>query len=226
MPVLVAPSILSADFANLAADIKRAEDGQADWLHVDVMDGHFVPNLTIGAPVVKSLHKNTKLPLDVHLMITHPDRFLEDFAEAGATYCTVHVEASTHLQRTLSHIRKLGMKAGVALNPATPPDTLQYVLGDLDLVLVMSVNPGYGGQAFIPAVVPKISVIRKMLDDAGNHQALVSVDGGINVDTARIVTAAGAGVLVAGKSVYGAPDVGAAIRELHECGSASGRKAG
>src|SRR5581483_703641 len=157
MPVLVAPSILSADFANLASEIKRAEDGKADWLHVDVMDGHFVPNLTIGAPVVKSLRKNTHLPLDVHLMITDPDRYLEDFAQAGSTYLTVHAEAATHLQRTLSQIRSLGMKAGVALNPATPEDVLSYVLDDVDLVLVMSVNPGFGGQKFIPAVVPKIT---------------------------------------------------------------------
>jgi ribulose-phosphate 3-epimerase len=216
MALIVAPSILSADFANLASEIKRAEDGKADWLHVDVMDGHFVPNLTIGAPVVKSLKKNTRLPLDVHLMITDPDRYLEDFAEAGSTYCTVHAEAATHLQRTLSHIRKLGMKAGVALNPATPPDVLQYVLNDLDLVLVMSVNPGFGGQAFINAVVPKISIVRRMLNDAGNQNAHVSVDGGINPDTARIVTAAGANVVVAGKSVYGSADVGAAIKQLHE----------
>ena len=227
MSVLVAPSILSADFANLAAEIKRAEEGKADWLHVDVMDGHFVPNLTIGAPVVKSIKKNTSLPLDVHLMISDPDRYLEDFAEAGSTYCTVHVEACVHLQRTLSHIRKLGMKAGAALNPATPPECLEYVLKDLDLVLVMSVNPGFGGQAFIDAVVPKITVVRKMLDDAGNRRALISVDGGINVDTASVVSAAGAGVLVAGKSVYGSNDIAAAIRQLRESGTrGQSRKAG
>lgn len=226
MTVIVAPSILSADFANLASEIKRAEEGKADWLHVDVMDGHFVPNLTIGPPVVKSIRKNTKLPLDVHLMITDPDRYLEDFAEAGSTYLTVHVEACTHLQRTLAQIRKLGMKAGVALNPATPAETLQYVLNDLDLVLVMSVNPGFGGQAFIPAVVPKVSRVRAMLNEAGNKQAFVSVDGGINVETGRTVTAAGANVLVAGKSVYGAADLSAAIRQLHDCDSAGERKAG
>jgi ribulose-phosphate 3-epimerase len=227
MSVLVAPSILSADFANLASEIKRAEDGNADWLHVDVMDGHFVPNLTIGAPVVKSLRKNTRLPLDVHLMITDPDRFLEDFAEAGADHIYVHTEACTHLQRTLSQIRKLGMKAGVALNPATPPEVLSYVLADIDLVLVMSVNPGFGGQAFIPAVVPKITQIRRMLDEAGRHEALINVDGGINSDTTKLVTEAGASVVVAGKSVYGAPDVAQAIRQLHESGAkVTGRKAG
>jgi ribulose-phosphate 3-epimerase len=222
--VLVAPSILSADFANLAQDIKRAEDGKADWLHVDVMDGHFVPNLTIGPPVVKSIHKNTRLPLDVHLMITDPDKYLEDFAEAGATYLTVHSEACIHLERTLTQIRKLGMKAGVALNPATPQDHIKYVLANLDLVLVMSVNPGFGGQQFISAVLPKIEAIRKMLDAAGRKDVLVSVDGGITVDTAKQVTAAGANVLVAGKSVYGAPDIAAAIRQLHECGKDSNLK--
>ena len=221
MSVIVAPSILSADFANLASEIKRAEEGKADWLHVDVMDGHFVPNLTIGAPVVKSLRKNTRLPLDVHLMITDPDRYLEDFAEAGSTYVTVHAEACTHLQRTLSQIRKLNMKAGVALNPATPPDVLSYVLDDIDLVLIMSVNPGFGGQAFIPAVVPKVKVVRKMLDDAGRQDALISVDGGINAETAKLVTTAGAGVLVAGKSVYGAADLSVAIRQLKEAASAA-----
>ncbi len=226
MGILVAPSILSADFANLAADIKRAEDGKADWLHVDVMDGHFVPNLTIGAPVVRSLRNVTQLPLDCHLMVSDPDRFLEDFAQAGATYLTVHTEACVHLQRTLSQIRKLGMKAGVALNPSTPEQVLEYVLQDLDLVLVMSVNPGFGGQAFIPAVVPKISAIRKMLDEAGNKQALISVDGGINTETGSVVTAAGANVLVAGKSVYGATDVTAAIRHLHQCGPKNVCKAG
>jgi ribulose-phosphate 3-epimerase len=149
-------------------------------------------------------------------MITDPDRYLEDFAEAGSTYVTVHAEACTHLQRSLSQIRKLNMKAGVALNPATPPDVMSYVLADIDLVLIMSVNPGFGGQAFIPAVVPKVQVVRKMLDDAGRHDALISVDGGINAETAKLVTAAGAGVLVAGKSVYGAPDLAAAIRQLKE----------
>ena len=216
MPVLVAPSILSADFANLASEIKRAEDGHADWLHVDVMDGHFVPNLTIGAPVVKSLRANTKLPLDVHLMITDPDKYLDDFAKAGSNHVYVHQEACVHLQRTLSEIRKLGMKAGVALNPATPPETLAYVLDDIDLVLIMSVNPGFGGQKFIPSAVPKIRHLRSMLDLAGRNDVIINVDGGINAETARSVTAAGAGAVVAGKSVYGSKDVAAAIKELHE----------
>jgi len=214
MPVLISPSILSADFSKLGVEIERAEQAKADWIHVDVMDGHFVPNLTIGAPVVRSLKKITKLPLDVHLMITQPDRYLEDFAEAGASYITVHAEACTHLQRTLSHIRKLGKKAGVALNPATLPDVLRYVAEDVDLVLVMTVNPGFGGQKFIGEVLPKISIIREMFDKAGKTDLRIAVDGGINSETAKLVTAAGADVLVAGSSIYGAPDVGKAISAL------------
>lgn len=214
MSVLIAPSILSADFAQLGAEVNRAEKASADWIHVDVMDGQFVPNLTIGPPVVRSLRKSTKLPLDVHLMIVEPDRYLEEFCAAGADYITVHAEACTHLQRTLSHIRKLGKKAGVALNPGTCPEVLRYVLADLDLVLVMSVNPGFGGQKFIPAVVPKVREVRDMLDRAGFTTAHVSVDGGINHETAKIVVAAGADVLVAGNAVYGAPDIEQAIRRL------------
>ncbi len=218
MSILVAPSILSADFANLSADLKKAEDGGADWIHVDVMDGHFVPNITIGPPVVKSLRANTKLPLDVHLMITDPDRYLGDFADAGSDHIIVHVEACRHLQRTLQAIRKLGKKAGVSLNPHTHEDCLRYVLNDLDEVLVMSVNPGFGGQSFLPAVVPKITAIRRMLDEAGNKGCWINVDGGINPDTARIVINAGANVVVAGKSVYGSGDVAKAIKALHDAG--------
>ena len=199
MSVLVAPSILSADFANLAADIKRAEDGKADWLHVDVMDGHFVPNLTIGAPVVKAVRRATSLPLDVHLMIENPDRYLEDYADVGSNYVTVHAEACVHLQRTLSQIRKLGMKAGVALNPATPPDCLQYVLQDIDLVLVMSVNPGFGGQTFIASTVSKIAELKAMI---GSRAIRIGVDGGINPDTAGLVASAGADTLVAGSAIF------------------------
>jgi len=212
----VAPSILSADFANLASEIKKAEDGGADFIHVDVMDGHFVPNLTIGAPVVKSLRKITRLPLDVHLMIEAPDRYLEDFAKAGSNLLTVHAEACVHLQRTLSEIRRLGMKAGVALNPATPEDHLQYVLQDIDLVLVMSVNPGFGGQKFLSTILPKIRTIRNMLNNAGRTDAIISVDGGINSETARLVSEAGACLVVAGNSVYGSSDVTEAIRKLRE----------
>lgn len=216
MQVRIAPSILSADFTRLGADIGKAEAGGADWVHIDVMDGHFVPNITIGVPVVKSIRGCTKLPLDVHLMISRPDDFIESFAKVGSDYITVHAEAAVHLQRTLSHIRSLGKKAGVALNPGTSESAIEYVLKDLDLVLVMTVNPGFGGQSFISEVVPKITRIRKMLDDAGNKEALISVDGGINNDTARQVVAAGANVLVAGNSVYGAPSVEDAIRDLKE----------
>lgn len=214
MKTLVAPSILSADFANLGHEIKRAEDGGADWIHVDVMDGHFVPNLTIGAPVVKSIRKQTKLPLDVHLMVTNPDQLLLDFAEAGSDHIIVHVEACTHLQRTLSHIRSLGKLAGVSLNPATPPETLQYVLNDIDEVLVMSVNPGFGGQKFLSAVVPKIRILRQMFDAIGRKDVHISVDGGINAETAKLVVEAGANVLVAGNSVYRADNIAEAIAGL------------
>lgn len=214
MALLIAPSILSADFANLGRDIKRVEDAGADWIHVDVMDGHFVPNLTIGAPVVKAIRKQTKLPLDVHLMIEEPDRFAEDFAKAGANHLIVHAEACIHLQRTLSLIRQLGMKAGVALNPATPETVLQYVLKDIDLVLVMTVNPGFGGQKFIKEVVPKIAAIRKMVDAASDKHVNVAIDGGINAETAKLVVEAGADVLVAGNSVYGADDIQQAINNL------------
>lgn len=215
MSVLVAPSILSADFARLGEEIKRVEDAGADWIHVDVMDGRFVPNITIGPPVVRAIRKQTKLPLDVHLMIVEPDRYLEDFAEAGADYITVHEEACVHLQRTLSHIRKLGKKAGVSLNPGTSPETIRYVLDDLDLVLIMSVNPGFGGQKFIEAVVPKIKTVRSMLDNAGHPEVRVSVDGGINPTTGKVVVEAGANVLVAGNAVYGASDITKAIADLH-----------
>ncbi len=214
MSLVISPSILSADFAQLGHEVERAESATADWIHVDVMDGHYVPNLTIGAPVVRSLSKIAKIPLDVHLMITDPDRYLEDFAEAGATYITVHVEAATHLQRTLSHIRKLGKKAGVALNPATPPDSLAYVIDDVDLVLVMTVNPGFGGQKFINEVVPKITTIREMFERAGKKDLHISVDGGINAETAKIVTAAGANVLVAGSYIYSASNIDDAIKSL------------
>jgi len=214
MSVLIAPSILSADFANLASELKRAEQGGADWIHVDVMDGHFVPNLTIGPPVVKAISDSTKLPLDVHLMITNPDLYLSDFAKAGANHLIVHAEACVHLHRTLSQIRFLGMKAGVALNPATPEDQLQYVLDVVDVVLIMSVNPGFGGQKFIEAVVPKITRVREMLNNAGRSETHIGVDGGINAATAKTCAAAGASVLIAGKSVYGADDIGKAITEL------------
>jgi ribulose-phosphate 3-epimerase len=216
MPIIVSPSILSADFAKLGSEVERAEAAGADWIHVDVMDGHFVPNLTIGPPVVGSLSKMAKVPLDVHLMITEPDQSLDAYAEAGASYITVHAEACTHLQRTLAHIRKLGKKAGVALNPATHQDALQYVVEDIDLVLVMTVNPGFGGQKFIQEVLPKISAIRQMFDRLGKQHVHISVDGGINPETAKLVTAAGANVLVAGSMLYGAPDMKEGINSLRQ----------
>jgi len=216
MSVIIAPSILSANFANLALEIEQVEKAGCDWIHVDVMDGHFVPNITIGAPVVASLDKIATVPLDVHLMISEPDRYLEDFAQAGAAYITVHAEACLHLQRTLAEIRKLGKKAGVSLNPATPPSILEYVVNDIDLVLIMSVNPGFGGQKFIPAILPKIAKVRELFERAGKKDIYISVDGGINSETARLVTAAGANVLVAGNSIYGSSNIKEAIANLRK----------
>lgn len=224
MSLIIAPSILSADFTKLGDDVRAAQSGGADWIHVDVMDGHFVPNITIGPPVVKSLRKVTDLPLDVHLMIEDPDKYLEEFAEAGADYITVHLEACKHLQRTLSQIRKLGKKAGVALNPHTAPELLSYVVDDIDLVLVMSVNPGFGGQKFIDAVVPKITAIRKMFNEAGRKDLKLSVDGGINSANAPYVVNAGANVLVAGSSIYGAESIKGAITSLRASGSGNSGK--
>ena len=211
--IQIAPSILSADFSALGAEVRAVEEGGADWIHVDVMDGRFVPNLTIGPLVVAALRKVTRLPLDVHLMIVEPERYIEDFAGAGADVISVHVEASTHLQRTLRRIRELGKRAGVVLNPHTPEDALRYVLGDLDLILVMSVNPGFGGQAFLPQVLPKVAALRRMIDASGFPIDL-EIDGGITPATAPTVVEAGARVLVAGSAVFGQPDRAAAIRAL------------
>ena len=207
----IAPSILSADFAALGEAIARVEAAGADLLHVDVMDGHFVPNLTIGPPVIESIRKRTRLPLDVHLMIEEPERWVETYVKSGADYVTVHAEASTHLERTLTLIREAGARAGAALNPSTPPEVLQYVLDDLDLILVMSVNPGFGGQSFIPTAYEKIRRLRAMLAD---RPGLVSVDGGVKADNAGPLARAGAGVLVAGSAIFGASDPGAALVAL------------
>jgi len=207
----IAPSILSADFAALGEAIAEVEAAGADQLHVDVMDGHFVPNLTIGPPVIESIRKRTRLPLDVHLMITEPERWVETYVSAGADMVTVHAEAATHLQRGLAHIREAGAKAGVALNPATPVEALTWVLDDLDLVLVMSVNPGFGGQAFISNAFAKIKQIKALL---GDKTAEVSVDGGVGLTNAADLARAGASVLVAGSSVFGAPNPGEAVRRL------------
>ena len=211
----IAPSILSADFAVLADAIAPVEAAGADQLHVDVMDGRFVPNLTIGPVVVEAIRKRTRLPLDVHLMIVEPERYVGDFVRAGADIVTVHAEACPHLQRVLAQIRELGARAGVALNPATSPDVLAYVLDDLDLVLVMSVNPGFGGQTFIPAVYPKIRAIRALL---GAREVDVSIDGGVKVEHARPCVEHGASILVAGSAVFEAKDPAAVIKQLRAAG--------
>ena len=215
--IKIAPSILSADFAALASDIARVEAGGADQLHVDVMDGRFVPNITIGPLVVAAIRKRTRLPLDVHLMIVEPERYVAEFVAAGADMVTVHVEACTHLQRTLAHIRELGARAGVALNPSTPPSALEYVLDDLDLVLVMSVNPGFGGQSFIPSAHRKIRELRKLL---GARPVDVSVDGGVKAGLAKSLAEDGASTLVAGSAVFGAADPAAAVRAIRAAATA------
>ena len=213
MSVLIAPSLLSADFTSLGSDVARVERGGADILHVDVMDGHFVPNITMGPLVVRALRRVTKLPLDVHLMIEEPDRYIEAFVEAGASRISVHVEVLPHLHRTVHLIKDLGVKAGVAINPATPVGVLEDIAADLDHVLVMSVNPGFGGQTFIPRSESKLRAVRQMLSRIGSA-ALIEVDGGIDLTTAARVTAAGAGVLVAGQAIFGSPDAERATREL------------
>ncbi len=201
--VRIAPSILSADFGRLALEVEAAERAGADWIHVDVMDGRFVPNITLGPVIVKAVRAATRLPVDVHLMIVEPERYVGEFIDAGADIVSVHAEASPHLHRTLSHIRKLGAKAGVVLNPHTSEDSLRYVLEDADLFLVMSVNPGFGGQSFLPHVLPKLRWLRAELDRRG-LVADLEVDGGVTRDTARAACDAGADVLVAGSAVYGA----------------------
>lgn len=200
--VRIAPSILSADFGRLADEVAALERAGADLVHVDVMDGRFVPNITIGPPVVRALKSATRLPLDVHLMIVEPERYVADFVDAGASIVTVHAEATTHLHRTLQLISSLGAKAGVSLNPATSEEALRYVVAEVDLVLVMSVNPGFGGQRFLPFVLPKLERLRAMLDDAASP-AMLEVDGGIDPSTAPLALAAGADVLVAGNAVLG-----------------------
>ena len=200
--VLVAPSILSADFARLAEDVLAVEKAGADWLHVDVMDGRFVPNITIGPPVVKALRKVTKLPIDCHLMIVEPERYVEAFAEAGADTITIHVEACTHLHRTLGHIKSLGKRAGVTLNPSTHEDTLHYVLDVVDQVLVMSVNPGFGGQKFIASQLEKVKNIKAEIDRR-KLTVDIEIDGGITPETAPLAIAAGANILVAGSAIFG-----------------------
>jgi ribulose-phosphate 3-epimerase len=211
--ILLAPSILSADFARLGDAVAAAERGGADLIHVDVMDGHFVPNITIGPPVVKSLKKVATVPLDVHLMITDPDKYIEAFAEAGASMISVHVEVLPHLHRTIHAIKALGAKAGVVLNPSTPVVAISEVASDVDFVLVMSVNPGFGGQSFIPRSESKVAEVRALLDSVGN-KGLVEIDGGIDTATVGRVVKAGARMLVAGNAIFGKPDPEKAAREL------------
>lgn len=211
----IAPSILSADFSKLGAEIADVERGGADWIHVDVMDGHFVPNITIGPLVVEAIRPHTALPLDVHLMIENPDAYIPAFAKAGADLISVHVEACRHLHRTLHFIKEQKVKAGVVLNPATPLSSIEHVLDEsLDLVLIMTVNPGFGGQQFIPAMLPKIAKLRQMLDERGLTKVDIEVDGGINAETARQVLSAGANVLVAGSAVFNRSDRAEAIRQI------------
>ena len=201
--IRLAPSILSADFAALGRDVQAAIRGGADQIHVDVMDGHFVPNITIGPAVVRALRQETKLPLDVHLMIMEPDRYLDAFVDAGANLISVHVEVLPHLHRTIGQIRKLGAQAGVVLNPSTPVVAIEQVAGDVDFVLVMSVNPGFGGQVFIPNTPAKIRAVRALLDRAGNPKAAIEVDGGVDLTTVAAVVEAGAEWLVAGHAIFG-----------------------
>jgi ribulose-phosphate 3-epimerase len=221
--IKIAPSVLSADFGILAEEVARVEAAGADQIHIDVMDGRFVPNITMGFPILDAIRKRTRLPLDLHLMIVEPEKYVAEFAARGADMLTVHVEACPHLQRTLTSIRELGakrgapVKAGAGLNPATSPDVLEWVKDDLDLVLVMSVNPGFGGQKFIPAVYPKIRQIRTMLGVRGVD---VSIDGGVKVEHARPLVEHGASILVAGSAVFDAPDPAKVIRELRAAADA------
>ena len=213
MSVLIAPSILSADFAALGTAIAAAERGGADLIHVDVMDGHFVPNITIGPPVVQAVKRVATVPLDVHLMITDPDLYIEAFVRAGAAMVSVHVEVLPHLHRTVHAIKALGAQAGVVINPATPVAALEEIAGDVDFVLVMSVNPGFGGQSFIPRSEHKVAAVRALLDRAGN-KAPVEIDGGIDRENVGRVVAAGAGIIVAGSAIFHSGDPERATREL------------
>jgi ribulose-phosphate 3-epimerase len=216
--ILVAPSILSADFSRLGEEIRAVQDAGADWIHVDVMDGHFVPNITIGPMIVSAVRKVTDLPLDVHLMISDPDFYIEEFHNAGADILHVHPEATHHLHRTLTRIRELGMKAGAALNPSTGLEAVEHVLAELDVIMLMTVNPGFGGQSFIPTMLPKVRALRKLIDQSG-YKILIEVDGGVSPKTAPDLAKSGADTFVAGSAVFGNTPYGDPIGKLHAAGS-------
>ncbi len=210
---LIAPSILASNFGRLAEEVRAVADGGADWIHIDVMDGHFVPNITIGPTIVEAVRKATDLPLDVHLMIEQPERYIESFVKAGANTVGVHAEACPHIHRTVAQIREAGARASVSLNPGTPADAVEPVLGDVDQVLIMTVNPGFGGQKFIRSTLPKVETLRRWIDDRSLAVSL-EVDGGIGTETIATVASAGADVFVAGTAIFGAPDYGEAIAAL------------
>lgn len=218
MSVLVAPSILSADFSNLQADIRMINESKADWFHVDVMDGVFVPNISLGIPVLKAIRKHARLPLDVHLMIVDPDKYLGTFADAGAAIISIHIEACTHLHRTIQNMRQLGVLAGVAINPHTPVSMLSEVIQNIDLVCMMSVNPGFGGQRFIKNTYSKIADLRQLIQQKGSS-AKIEIDGGVDLNNASELIQAGADVLVAGNTVFSSPDPKATILALKNAGS-------
>lgn len=213
MELLISPSVLSCDFANIQRDVEMINTSDADWFHIDIMDGVFVPNISFGFPVMSAIKKHAKKPLDVHLMIANPDQYIEDFKKAGADILTIHIESCTHLHRTIQAIKAAGMKAGVALNPHTPVELLQDIIEDLDLVLIMSVNPGFGGQKFIKNAILKVEQTKNLIHRKGSH-ALVEVDGGVNLETGKELVAAGADVLVAGNFVFNSEDPAKTIQEL------------
>lgn len=215
MSTIISPSMLSADFLNLGKDVEMVNNSLADWIHLDIMDGVFVPNISYGLPIVAEIKKAARKPLDVHLMIVQPERYVEEFHKAGADILTVHIEASTHLHRTLQHIRSLGMKAGVALNPHTPVQQLEDIINDIDIVLIMSVNPGFGGQSFIEQSLSKVAKLKKMIRESGSN-ALIEVDGGVNIETGRQLVSAGADALVAGSFVFKSSDPANTIQGLKE----------
>lgn len=219
----IAPSILSADFTRLREEIKAVEKAGADYIHIDVMDGHFVPNITIGPMIVKAARRITNLPLDVHLMISEPDKFIDQFAAAGASIITVHAESSIHLHRTIQHIRDKGVRTSVSLNPATPLEVLEYILEDLNMILLMTVNPGFEGQEFIPQVIPKVKRLKEIINKRGLNIE-IEVDGGIGPETINLVSSAGANVFVAGSAIFYSEDYEKTIRLMRERMSIAGRK--